>query len=94
MSGSVAGGVKAAKTNKLKYGKNFYAEIGRIGGKAKVPKGFALDKDRARKAGKKGGTISRRGKALPKYDPDESLLILDEVDSVETQRSWIDRLFR
>ena len=32
MSGTLAGGRKAAKTNKTKYGDNFYARIGQIGG--------------------------------------------------------------
>ena len=33
MSGTHAGGKKAAATNKAKYGKDFYAEIGRKGGR-------------------------------------------------------------
>lgn len=33
MSGTLAGGVKAAKTNKTKYGNDFYSKIGRVGGK-------------------------------------------------------------
>ena len=32
MAGTKAGGQKAAATNKTKYGKDFYAEIGRKGG--------------------------------------------------------------
>ena len=32
MSGTVAGGKKAAATNYEKYGRNFYREIGRRGG--------------------------------------------------------------
>ena len=33
MSGTLEGGRKAAATNKAKYGKEFYADIGRKGGR-------------------------------------------------------------
>ena len=33
MSGTKAGGIKAAATNKAKYGAEFYAQIGRKGGR-------------------------------------------------------------
>jgi general stress protein YciG len=41
---------------------DFYRKIGRIGGSAKTnkPRGFAIDRERAARAGKIGGTISRR----------------------------------
>ena len=32
MAGTRAGGLKAAATNKAKYGKNFYSRIGKKGG--------------------------------------------------------------
>jgi general stress protein YciG len=60
MSGTKAGGIKTRETNIKKYGNNYYAEIGRTGGLAKVPKGFALNRELARTAGAKGGTVSRR----------------------------------
>jgi len=74
VAGNKTGGAKAAKTNKELYGADFYARIGAIGGKAKVPKGFAYDSrtfmDKltgkpklASLAGKKGGAMSRRGPA-------------------------------
>lgn len=37
MAGTKAGGQKAAATTKKKYGKGFYAEIGRKGGKTAIP---------------------------------------------------------
>lgn len=44
--------------------RNYFREIGRKGGSVSgVKKGFALNRDLAKLAGKKGGTISRRGKA-------------------------------
>lgn len=61
MSGTKFGGLKAAETNKKKYGDNFYAEIGRKGGKACTTKGFGANRELARLAGAKGGHISRRG---------------------------------
>lgn len=62
MSGSIEGGRKAAEKNKKRFGENWYAEIGKLGGSAKVPKGFGVNRELAREAGRKGGTISRRRK--------------------------------
>ncbi|MBI2008818.1 hypothetical protein HYS84_00215 [Candidatus Saccharibacteria bacterium] len=63
MAGTHAGGAKAAATNKTKYGKDFYARIGAMGGKMGHTGGFYANRDLARKAGAIGGRISRRGKA-------------------------------
>lgn len=64
MSGTIKGGVKAAETNKKRYGKDFYKKIGAVGGKKTgVKKGFAANPALAREAGKKGGRRSKRGKA-------------------------------
>jgi len=63
MAGTKNGGLKAATTNKNRYGKEFYARIGAIGGKKTGLKGFALDRERARRAGQIGGRISRRSKS-------------------------------
>lgn len=62
MSGSKIGGLKAAATNKQRYGEGFYAIIGAIGGRNGNTGGFAANRELARTAGKKGGTISRRTK--------------------------------
>lgn len=57
MSGTKAGGLKCAATNKLKHGDDFYKQIGSQGGKAKNPnKGFGSSHDRAVAAGRKGRT--------------------------------------
>lgn len=61
MSGTRAGGLKAFKTNLKKYGKDFYSNIGRKGGKNGHTGGFAANPKLAREAGAKGGKISRRG---------------------------------
>ena len=61
MPGTVEGGRKAAATNKIRYGLNFYKTIGRLGGKLSRGGGFARDPELAREAGRRGGTNSRRG---------------------------------
>ena len=71
MAGTVAGGLAAARTNKERYGSDFYAKIGRSGGRRPGTGGFADEKagrdgltgkQRARAAGAVGGRKSR----LPK----------------------------
>ena len=63
MSGTKAGGKKAAKTNKERYGEDFYKVQGAKGGRNGHTGGFASNRELARIAGAKGGRISRRGKA-------------------------------
>jgi general stress protein YciG len=65
MPGTKAGGLKVRKTNIEKQGKDFYKRIGQIGGKKPHPETryFALHPEAAKVAGKKGGKISKRGKA-------------------------------
>ena len=69
MSGTIKGGYKTSATNKEKYGKDYYANIGRKGGKKSRTGGFASHKvgrdgltgvQRAKIAGAKGGHISKR----------------------------------
>lgn len=72
MAGTVKGGKAAAKTNKARHGKDFYARIGTTGGKNSKNGGFASYREchcelienvhyYQQCAGKKGGTISKRG---------------------------------
>lgn len=72
MTGSILGGKKCAKTNRERHGEDFYSRIGKIGGTKSRGGGFASSKvgadgltglQRARIAGRKGGTISKRGPA-------------------------------
>lgn len=73
MVGTKAGGLKAAATNKQRYGEDFYKRAGEKGGaKSGKAKGFASEnigsdgltgRERARIAGARGGAISRRGPA-------------------------------
>ena len=67
MSSTVSGGKLAAITNKKLYGKDFYKRIGRLGGSTPCtkPSGFAaMSRERVSEIGRKGGRISRRGKAI------------------------------
>jgi uncharacterized protein len=62
MAGTKAGGEAAAKTNKQKYGSDFYAKIGAAGGKKGKTGGFYANRELAREAGARGGRVSRRTK--------------------------------
>lgn len=68
MAGTKLGGKKAAEENKRRYGSDFYANIGRIGGKAGHTGGFAADPELARRAGAIGGKKSKRGPAKKHED--------------------------
>lgn len=56
------GAKKAVFSIKERHGDDFYKIIGSKGGKKGGMKGFALDIERAKLAGAKGGRISRRKK--------------------------------
>lgn len=73
MAGTKEGGRKAAATNKAKYGLNFYADIGRKGGRNGHTGGFAANPELAKEAGAKGGRISKRGKAKGNKSAEEKL---------------------
>ena len=69
MAGTKAGGRKAAATNKARYGNNWYAKIGKIGGQNGHTGGFAtMDEETgeyllAKRAGAIGWKISKRSRA-------------------------------
>lgn len=66
MAGTKAGGLKASKTNKERYGKDYYAKMGRKGGCKGHTGGFASNPGLARMAGSKGGMKSRRSGGMQK----------------------------
>lgn len=70
IAGTKKGGLRAAATNKRLHGADFYARIGAKGGRSgfgpDYKGGFGGDRELARRAGAKGGRISRRGPAKPK----------------------------
>ena len=59
MSGTIAGGKAAAIKNKEKYGEDYYARIGAIGGRNGRTGGFYANRELARIAGQKGGRVRR-----------------------------------
>ena len=64
LDNAIAGGKKAAAKIKARN-PNYYKEIGSKGGKAKVPKGFAMSRELASRAGTLGGRV-RKGTTLNK----------------------------
>ena len=64
MAGNKAGGIKARQKNIEKYGPDFYKKIGAEGGRNGNTGGFYANPELARRAGKIGGRISRRGKRV------------------------------
>jgi len=68
MSGTKAGGLKAAQRIKEKQGPDFFARIGAIGGRNGHTGGFAANPELAREAGRIGGKISKRGPAKKKKE--------------------------
>ena len=56
MPGNKAGGLKAAATNKLRHGEDFYRNIGRIGGRNGHTGGFAsMTPEQRAECGRRGG---------------------------------------
>lgn len=100
MPGNRAGGLKAAATNKHRYGENWYARIGRIGGQNGNTGGFAANLELARIAGAKGGKISKRGPAKHPHITDEEMTLVRkreelrrlraEVRALEAEEDWND----
>lgn len=79
MAGTKDGGKAAASTNKTKYGSDFYAKIGAMGGKKGKTGGFYANRELARVAGAKGGRISRRTKKTVQYIFFHAKVVRDDV---------------
>ena len=84
MSGTKQGGQKAAATNKAKYGIEFYANIGRKGGRNGHTGGFAANPELAKIAGAKGGKKSKRGPAI-RLTADKIKKIREELNEAEQE---------
>lgn len=63
MSGNREGGKKAAIVNKERHGADYYKRIGALGGSKSHPetRPFTKNPELARRAGEKGGRMSKRG---------------------------------
>lgn len=79
MASNREGGLKAAKTNKAKYGDDFYKRIGATGGKISRVGGFAHDPEMARLAGRLGGLNSRKDTTINALDVDNINLAKEEI---------------
>lgn len=89
MAGTKAGGQRAAATNKRKYGDDYYANIGIIGGKLGHTGGFYVNRELARIAGAKGGSVSRR---RPGKLTDEQIQMIRKL-GISTRQSDIAQQF-
>jgi general stress protein YciG len=89
MAGTKLGGKKAAATNKAKYGQDFYARIGQLGGKLGRTGGFYANRELASEMGRKGGKISKRGPALKHK---RLQVVHDEFQEGFNQPTWKDRM--
>lgn len=85
MAGNKMGGMKAAMTNKMRYGPDFYKEIGAKGGRNGHTGGFAANRELAAIAGAKGGRISRRGRS-------KEMSTLEERRRTETDREKLEKV--
>lgn len=97
MPGNRIGGLKASATNKARYGKDWYARIGRIGGQNGHTGGFAANPELAKEAGRKGGAISKRGPAKYPHLSKTSASVRDaaerrrlkaEIRALEAEEEW------
>lgn len=71
MPGNHIGGQKCANTNKTKYGKDWYAKIGAMGGRKGHTGGFAANPELAREAGRIGGKRSKRNQTIVTPEEEE-----------------------
>lgn len=74
MAGTIAGGKQTAITNKARYGEDYYARLGKIGGTKSRKGGFYNNPELASRAGRIGGRKSRRGaNKVVEQEPKKSL---------------------
>ena len=88
MAGTVEGGRKAAATNRKKYGKEFYANIGRKGGRNGHTGGFAANPELAKIAGAIGGRKSKRGPAKRGGRVVDASYTEDQLERIRNELGW------
>lgn len=94
MVGTREGGLKASKTNKAKYGEDFYKKNGAKGGRNGHTGGFASNPALARIAEAKGGRISRRGPAKNNTKPTPKFKVAKPEINPEPKPGIFKRLFK
>lgn len=99
MPGTKSGGVKARDANYAKHGKDFYKRIGKMGGQSgrgpNYKGGFASDPELARRAGQKGGRISRRGPESEKSRQlrEQRRIAAEQEQARAAKKSFLGRIF-
>lgn len=78
MGQTKAGAIKARQKIIELYGEDFYAKVGRKGGKNGTTGGFAKDRELASKAGRIGGLKSRRTDVASKFEMNGEILTAKE----------------
>lgn len=78
LAGNRQGGLRAAQTNKERYGNTFYSDIGSEGGKKGTTGGTYNNPELARRIGAIGGKRSRRGHTLIKVTKE----YLEYIDNI------------
>ena len=85
MPGTKEGSLKARETIRKEYGEDFFANIGKKGGKASSNGGFYANRELAKTAGCKGGQRSSRDNKMKVYGTYGSIselrLVLDKDES-------------
>lgn len=94
MAGTTAGGEAARETNYKKYGQTFYKDIGALGGRVKVKKGWGSNPELAKRAGAIGGSKSRRGLPLAKQAELQKAAEAVKREQDDDNRSMLSRLAR
>ena len=94
MTGTKAGGLKAAKTNLERYGADFYKIQSAKGGRNGHTGGFAANRELASLVGAKGGRISSRAEKKEPLEERRRREAERELSEKEIENlSFIERLF-
>lgn len=93
MAGSRATGIKAAVTNKLRHGEEYYKLIGKKGGTAGTGHAFAHGKVSPSIAGHIGGQLSIRGVKQTKEELEyRKALVKYKYDFKQKHSSWLKKV--
>lgn len=88
MPGTRLGGLQAAKTNKIKYGDDFYKRIGADGGRKSKRTGFAISPEMAQIAGAIGGLKASSKRYNIPLDTEKLTKLEKEMRILKSQRRY------